>query len=119
MRKRGLRTRTDEVNSTAHAHFLRMSKHPLYDFEYFMNRPYCYNRDKGKCKICGGYVEPGEVRIHHVSPDLPKEVVNKTNNLITAHGYCHSLVHNEQADISGLSVQTQKKVIKYRKKLKN
>ena len=60
MRRKGLKVRVDEVNSSEHAKYLRMSKHSLYNFEYFMNRPYAYNRDKGKCRVCGGYVEPKE-----------------------------------------------------------
>ena len=119
MRKRGLLTRTDEVNSSEHAHYLRMSKHPLYNFEYFMNRPYCYSRDKGKCRICAGYVEPKEVRIHHVNPKLPKEEVNKVKNLIVVHEYCHSLIHNVQADTSQLTDQSRKNIAKYRKKLES
>ena len=117
MRRKGSRARTDEVNSSKHALFLRMSKHPLYNFEYFMNRPYCYSRDKGKCKVCGGYVEPNEVRIHHVQPKLPTHLVSKTANLITVHEFCHSLIHDEKSDISMLSVKTQKKITRYRNKL--
>ncbi|MCC0784981.1 hypothetical protein IR152_18390 [Clostridioides sp. ES-S-0108-01] len=25
----------------------------IYNYEYFMNRMYAFNRDKGICKICG------------------------------------------------------------------
>lgn len=81
MRKKGLKVRTDEVNSTTHAFYIRMSKNPLYNFEYFMNRPYTYNRDKGKCKICGGYIEPNEARFHHVDKKLPMNQMNKVKNL--------------------------------------
>lgn len=100
MRKKGLKVRTDEVNSTAHAFYIRMSKSPLYNFEYFMNRPYTYNRDKGKCKICGGYVEPNEARFHHVDKKLPMNQMNKVKNLITVHQYCHDLIHSNRANKS-------------------
>lgn len=116
MRKKGLKVRTDEVNSTAHALFIRMSKSPLYNFEYFMNRPYTYNRDKGKCKICGGYVEPNEARFHHVDKKLPINLMNKVKNLITAHQYCHDLIHNN-SEPESLSEKTMKNLTKYRKKL--
>lgn len=43
-----------------------------------MNRPYTYNRDKGKCKICGGYIEPNEARFHHVDKKLPMNQMNKS-----------------------------------------
>lgn len=116
MQRKGLRVRTDEVNSTEHALYIRMSKNPLYNFEYFMNRPYTYNRDKGKCKICGGYIEPTEVRIHHVEKKLPMDQINKVKNLITVHKYCHDLIHSEN-EPSGLSEKTLKNLAKYRKKL--
>lgn len=116
MRRKGLRVRTDEVNSTAHAFYIRMSKSPLYNFEYFMNRPYTYNRDKGKCKICGGYVEPNEARFHHVDKKLPMNQMNKVKNLITVHQYCHDLIHSNTEPTS-LSEKTLKNIAKYRNKL--
>lgn len=116
MRKKGLKVRVDEVNSSEHALYIRTNKSPLYNFEYFMNRPYVYNRDKGKCKICNGYVEPNEVRIHHISPKLPINEVNKTKHLITVHEYCHKLIHNDELP-EKLSEDTKKRLAKYRKKL--
>lgn len=116
MRRKGLRVRTDEVNSTAHALFIRMSKSPLYNFEYFMNRPYTYNRDRGKCKICGGYVEPNEARFHHVEKKLPVNQINKVKNLATVHQYCHDLIHNN-SEPEGLSEKSIKNLDKYRKRL--
>lgn len=116
MRKKGLKVRTDEVNSTAHAFYIRISKSPLYNFEYFMNRPCTYNRDKGKCKICGGYVEPSEARFHHVDKKLPMNQMNKVKNLITVHQYCHDLIHSNTEPTS-LSEKTLKNIAKYRKKL--
>lgn len=113
MRKKGLKVRTDEVNSTTHAFYIRMSKNPLYNFEYFMNRPYTYNRDKGKCKICGGYVEPNEARFHHVDKKLPMNQMNKVKNLITVHQYCHDLIHSNTEPTS-LSEKTLKNIEKYR-----
>lgn len=116
MYRKGLLVRTDEVNSSDHAWYIRMSKNPLYNFEYFMNRPYTYNRDKGKCKICGGIVDPNEARFHHVNPELPGNQRNKVKNLITVHDYCHKLIHDE-LEPEDLSEQTLKKLAKYRKKL--
>lgn len=110
--------RLDEVNTSEHAMNLRISKHKLYTFEYFMNRPYVYNRDRFKCKICGITMLPYEVIIHHVNPKLDKTLVNKVMNLITVHEYCHKLIHNNE-DISCLSPKSQKAVIKYREKLEN
>jgi len=116
MRKRGLKVRVDEVNSSEHALYIRTNKKPIYNFEYFMNRPYAYNRDKGKCRVCNGYVEPYESYFHHIDPKLPIESVNKVKNLITTHDYCHKLIHSEEMP-EDLSEETLKKLAKYRKKL--
>lgn len=120
MNKRPLRTRVDEVNSNEHALAIRMTKSPLYNFEYFMNRPYVYNRDKGKCRICLNIVAPHEVEIHHVDLSLPYNLRNKVNNLITTHDYCHDLVHsnsNLEGHIPALNTNTIKNIRKYREKL--
>lgn len=116
MRKKGLKVRMDEVNSSEHALYIRTNKNPLYNFEYFMNRPYAYNRDKGKCKICNGYVEPNESHFHHIDPKLQRDKVNKVSNLITTHLYCHTLIHNND-EPENLSEKTAKNLAKYRKKL--
>jgi group II intron reverse transcriptase/maturase len=116
MRKRGLKVRVDEVNSSEHALYIRTNKKPIYNFEYFMNRPYAYNRDKGKCRLCNGYVEPYESRFHHIDPKLPIESVNKVKNLITTHDYCHKLIHSEEMP-EDLSEETLKRLTKFRKKL--
>ena len=81
-----------------------------------MNRPYVYNRDKGKCKICNGYVDPNEVHTHHTDPKLPMEQVNKVKNLITVHIYCHKLIHSD-SEPENLSEDTLKRLAKYRRKL--
>lgn len=113
MRKRPIGVRIDEVNSSKHALALRMAKHKLYNFEYFMNRPYAYNRDRGKCRICGGFLLPDEVQTHHVNVKLSKDRVNKISNLISVHEFCHKLIHNN-VEPQGLSDKTVKNILKYR-----
>lgn len=108
--------RIDEVNTSEHAKALRMSKSKLYTFEYFMNRPYAYNRDKQKCRICNGLVDPNEARFHHISPKLPSHMVNKVINLATVHKYCHQLIHSDEC-LETLSPKTRKQIDKYRGKL--
>lgn len=52
------------------------------NFEYFMNREYAYNRDKGKCKCCGRYFSDNLPKhCHHVNNKLPVEKINKVSNL--------------------------------------
>lgn len=115
MNKRPMKDRIDEINSNEQALYIRMNKHKIYNFEFFLNRPYAYNRDKGRCKICNGYLNPEEAQFHHVSKKLAKDQINKLPNLISAHKYCHELVHNDE-DISTLDIKTQQKIIKYRNK---
>ena len=116
MRKKGLKVRVDEVNSSKRALYIRNNPKSIYNFEYFMNRPYAYNRDKGKCRICNGFVEPAEACFHHISPKLPIESINKVKNLITTHEYCHKLIHSEKMP-DDLSDKSLKNLEKYRKKL--
>lgn len=52
------------------------------NFEYFMNREYAYNRDKGKCKCCGRFFSRTIIgHCHHVDNKLPLERINKVQNL--------------------------------------
>lgn len=89
-----------------------------YNFEYFMNREYAFNRDKGKCKCCKkdlyGLIQK---HCHHVNNKLPMDKINKVNNLAWVCYDCHKMIHN-----SPIPVNTDKKVIKkiekYREKLK-
>lgn len=59
----------------------RLAKHNLnssnrenirkYNFEFYMNREYAFNRDRGKCKICVDDILPSDLHCHHVNPKLP------------------------------------------------
>lgn len=117
-RKRSPRDRMDEINTNSHAFYLRVAKSKIYNFEYFMNRPYVYNRDKGKCKICGGFLETSEVQFHHIDKTLSKDKINKVSNLISVHPFCHNLIHKD-ADVSMLDNKTQKNIQKYKEKFFN
>ena len=72
------------------------------NFEYFMNREYAYNRDKGKCKCCGRYFSDNLPKhCHHVNNKLPVEKINRFPILhgyvFPATGWC----------ITALSIQAQ------------
>lgn len=89
-----------------------------YNFEYFMNREYAYNRDKGKCKCCGRtFSEDVPKRCHHVNNKLPIERINKVPNLAWLCESCHRMVHNSPIP-SGMNAKTVRKIETYRKKLK-
>ena len=88
------------------------------NFEYFMNREYAYNRDKGKCKCCGKFFsEMVPKHCHHVNPRLPIERINKVPNLAWLCIPCHRMVHNSPIP-PGLDAKTVRKIQKYREKLK-
>ncbi len=88
------------------------------NFEYFMNREYAYNRDKGKCKCCGRYFsELIPKHCHHVNPRLPIERINKIPNLAWLCIPCHRMVHNSPIPPE-LDAKAVRKIKKYREKLK-
>ena len=87
---------------------------PRYNFEYFLNREYVYNRDFGKCTACKKNLAPDEVKVHHKNPRLPIELVNKAKNLTCVCKRCHTLIHNDK-DISTLDKSIIKKIEQYRK----
>lgn len=116
--QRQLRERADDLLSLhlseKIAHNFR--GHALYNFEYFLNRPYAYNRDRGRCRVCGYAVQPQNVEFHHTSPHLPPEVVNRVNRLATVHKSCHKLIHSNN-DYSYFGVKIWSKILKFREKL--
>lgn len=71
-------------------------KRELTNFEFFMNRDYAYNRDRGKCRACGCYLFGIEAHCHHIDPSLPADQVNKVKNLASLCPVCHRLVHSNQ-----------------------
>lgn len=52
------------------------------NFEYYMNREYAYNRDKGRCKICKTELLPYSRHCHRINPTLPMGNINKVQNLV-------------------------------------
>jgi group II intron reverse transcriptase/maturase len=93
-----------------------------YNFEYFLNRAYAYNRDKGKCRICKKDVLPNEIHTHHKKPSLPLDKVNKVAELVTTHSKCHIDLHNltlceEKLGHLGYNQTAVNQILKFRKEL--
>lgn len=87
------------------------------NFEYFMNREYAFNRDRGKCKCCGKPLfNTPQRHCHHVNNKLPLDKINKVPNLAWLCVPCHRMVHNSPIP-SGLDAKTLRKIRKYREKL--
>lgn len=89
-----------------------------YNFEYFMNREYAFNRDKGKCRCCGKFLFYDETKTcHHVEPYLPLNLVNKVANLAWVCDSCHRKIHSTK-EIDVKDSKTKIKIEKFREKIK-
>ena len=88
------------------------------NFEFYMNREYAYNRDRGKCKCCGvSFSETVPKHCHHVDNKLPLDRINKVPNLAWLCVPCHHMVHNSPIP-PGTAPKVVRKIQKYRDKLK-
>ena len=98
---------------------LRMSayKNSIYNFEYFMNREYAFNRDKWKCRCCGLALTTRKGRhCHHVNRRLPLDKINKVPNLAWVCQECHQRIHSFYVPVN-IDEKTKKKILKFREKL--
>jgi group II intron reverse transcriptase/maturase len=98
---------------------LRMSayKSSIYNFEYFMNREYAFNRDKCKCRCCGVDLTFRKDRhCHHVNRRLPMDKINKVPNLAWVCRDCHQKIHSCHEPMN-VDAKVKKKILKFREKL--
>ena len=117
-KKRRIHARLDEMYSEKSARATRYGQWgKLNNFEFIMNRAYALNRDKLKCRVCGGWLISSAPWTHRVNPNLPLNKVNRVNNLISLHKKCLDAVNNLNYDISEFDAKAQKKIIGYREKL--
>lgn len=86
------------------------------NFEYYMNREYAYNRDKGNCKCCKQPLLAENMHCHHVQNKLPMDKINKVMNLAWLCIPCHRMVHNSPIP-EGADHKMRKKIDKYRQQL--
>ena len=88
----------------------------VYNFEYFMNREYAYNRDKGKCKCCKKPLFLDDKKFcYHVKGELPLEKINKVQNLIWLCNDCYRMVNNGPIP-PDIDEKVLKKIQKYKQK---
>lgn len=98
---------------------LRMSvyKNSIYNFEYFMNREYAFNRDKWKCRCCGtDLTYRKDKHCHHVNRRLSLEQINKVPNLAWVCTECHQRIHSFYAPVN-VEPKTKEKILRFREKL--
>ena len=89
----------------------------LNNFEFIMNRAYALNRDRLKCRVCGGWLIFSTPWTHRINPNLPLDKVNRVNNLVSLHKKCFTAVNNPSQNISEFDKKAQEKIIGYREKL--
>ncbi|HJV17812.1 MAG TPA: group II intron reverse transcriptase/maturase [Bacillales bacterium] len=110
--------RADDILNLHYSELIAQGKtNKLYNFEYFLNRAYAFNRDGGKCKVCAIQIwSPEDIHTHHVRPYLPMDEVNRVQNLATVHRKCHQAIHNNQC-YRHLDRKVWKKIKDFREKL--
>ena len=117
-KKKRINARLDEMYSVHTAKIVTNgSWGKLNNFEFIMNRAYALNRDKLKCRVCGGWLISGTPLAHRVNPNLPLNKINRVDNLVSLHKHCFDTVNNPHADISEFDVKAQKKIQGFREKL--
>ncbi|WPK10800.1 group II intron reverse transcriptase/maturase [Lysinibacillus louembei] len=115
--KKPVKVRADELLSLNWSKIIRIGhKEKLYNFEYFMNRAYTFNRDKGRCRVCKEVLQGDDIYIHHISPKLPLDEVNRVPNLASMHESCHQMIHSSK-DYSSVGKKKWEKILGFREKL--
>ena len=110
--------RLDEMYSNKADRAIKFGKWgTLNNYEFIMNRAYALNRDRLRCRVCGGWLIDCTPYAHRINPNLPLNKVNCVNNLISLHWRCFCAVNDPNQDISQFDVKAQKKIIGYREKL--
>jgi group II intron reverse transcriptase/maturase len=117
-KKKRMNARLDEMYSERTTEAVCYSKWgKLNNFEFIMNRAYALNRDRLKCRICGGWLISVTPCTHRVNPYLPLSQVNRVNNLVSMHKKCLDAVNNPNQNISDFDAEAQKKIKGFRDKL--
>jgi len=114
--KKPLLARADELTTLDYVVGAAFHAKGIYNFEFLMNRAYAYNRDKGKCRVCGNNVHPQDAHTHHINNSLPLSQINKVMNLMTAHKSCHMLIHSND-DLNTVSSKVRNMVLGLRERL--
>ncbi|MDO4396407.1 MAG: group II intron reverse transcriptase/maturase, partial [Clostridia bacterium] len=118
--KTPLLTRVQELLDTPYSGYIQNrainnKRNRLYTLEFYLNRCYAFNRDKGKCKICGDILNPRTTETHHINDKLPDNKINKVTNLASVCMVCH---HNIHSNIDSNTLYSNKKQIDKLKKSK-
>lgn len=117
-KRKKIHARLDDVYSEKTAQIIIHGKwNKLNNFEFIMNRAYALNRDRLKCRVCGGWLISGTPYAHRINPNLPLNKVNRVNNLVSLHKSCFIAVNDPSYSLNEFDEKAQKKIIGYREKL--
>lgn len=106
------------INSDNNYKLAIISKTKL-NFEYYMNREYAFNRDRGKCRCCKVDLWDNPKRqCHHINNKLPLNKINKVPNLAWVCFECHWMIHNSQIP-ENIEPLVRKRILNFREKLKD
>jgi uncharacterized protein with PIN domain len=88
----------------------------MYNFEYYMNREYAYNRDRGKCKICNVTLTETNRHCHYITEKLSLDRINKVPNLAWVCTTCDGYIHDGEKPKT-FDKKLIEKIRKYQRKL--
>jgi len=102
--KKPLKLRADEILNLEFSELISKGlTAEKYNFEYFMNRAYAFNRDKAKCRVCRNNIY-SKLHTHHINPNLELNLINKVSNLVSTHSQCHKRIHDNYDYSNNLGV---------------
>jgi RNA-directed DNA polymerase len=95
----------------------KCNQNSLNNFEYYMNREYAYNRDKGRCKICGDELKKNFRHCQRIDGTLTLDKINRVPNLVW---FCYSCLDVVKSGIvpQGINSKMKSKILKYQEMLK-
>jgi len=94
-----------------------LARDSLNNFEYYMNREYAYNRDRGRCKICRENLKSNYRHCQRIDGTLPLDKIIKVPNLAWFCYNCLKIVQSVEIP-QGINSKMKLKIHKYHKKLK-
>lgn len=117
-KKKKINGRLDEMYNARTENLIIQNKWGKnYNFEFYMNRAYALNRDRLKCRVCGGWLISRTPYTHRINPHLPQNKVNKVNNLASVHKECLEAINNPNADTTHFDDKARRKIASFREKL--
>ena len=108
-KKKKMQARLDEMYSDRSARAISYGKWGKFNnFEFIMNRAYALNRDKLRCRVCGGWLIANTPWAHRINPYLPLDKVNR--DIVYCVGYGAPNVWNWAPEAGGNQWRTTRDI---------